>query len=257
MTIKTRGIVIRAVKYGETSLIVDVLTEAKGLRTYIVSGVRQSKSKIGAALLQVPSLVALEAYERENANTQKINRLREIKPAYIFQKIPFDVQRGTVALFMAEVVRRIIREDGVGEEHETMFNFIFEAFHFLDTTEQSFANLHLGFLVALSHFLGFYPLQNIENQQVTEFTEGGINGEVFDMKEGIFRTDTVGHRDFMNEYQTKLFKLLLQTDFFNTHTLHFSRSERQMLVKDLLTFFSFHIEQMGKINTHLILQEIF
>ena len=206
MTIKTRGIIIRAIKYGETSLIVDVLTEAKGLRTYIVSGVRQSKSKIGAALLQVPSLVALEAYERENVNIQKINRLREIKPAYIFQKIPFDIQRGAVALFMAEVVRRIVREDGMGEEHASMFVFIFEAFHFLDTTTQSFANLHLGFLVALSHFLGFYPLQSVENQQVNEEL---INSEVFDMKEGIFRTDTVGHQDFMNEYQTKLFKLLL------------------------------------------------
>ncbi len=257
MTIKTRGIIIRAIKYGETSLIIDVLTEAKGLRTYIVSGVRQSKSKIGAALLQVPSLVELEAYERENVNIQKINRLREIKAAYVFQKIPFEVQRGAVALFMAEVVRRVIKEDGVGEEHEAMFSFIFEAFRFLDTTEHSFANLHLGFLLTLSHFLGFAPSPKQENQHVTGGTEGGIYHEVFDMKEGIFRNDSVGHRDFMNEHQTKLFKLLLQSNFLDIHKLHFSRIERQMLLKDLLIFFSFHIEQMGKINTHLILQEIF
>lgn len=254
MTIKTRGIIIRTVKYGETSLIVDVLTEAKGLRTYIVSGVRQSKSKIGAALLQVPSLVALEAYERENVNIQKINRLREIKLAYVFQKIPFDIQRGAIALFMAEVVRRIVREDGMGEEHASMFVFIFEAFRFLDTTTQSFANLHLGFLVMLSHFLGFYPLQNAKNPPITE---GVINDEIFDMKEGIFRNDAIGHRDFIDAHQSKLFKLLLQTNFFDIHTLHFSRVERQTLLKNLLTFFSLHIEQMGKMNTHLILQEIF
>jgi DNA repair protein RecO (recombination protein O) len=253
MTIKTRGIIIRSMKYGETSLIVDVLTEAKGLRTYIVSGVRQSKSKIGAALLQVPSLVELEAYERENTNTQKINRLREIKSAYIFQKIPFEVQRGAVALFLAEVIRRVIREDGIDGEHEVMFRFLFEAFLFLDTTQYSFANLPLGFLVTLSHFLGFLPHQNIDNQAVTE---GGIF-EIFDMKDGVFRREMIGHHDFMNEPQTQLFKQLLQTSFFEVHKLRFNRVERQELLKNLILFYSIHIEQMGKINAHLILQEIF
>jgi DNA repair protein RecO (recombination protein O) len=46
MVIKTRGIVLRAIKYSETSVIADIFTEQFGLRSYIISGVRTSKSKV-------------------------------------------------------------------------------------------------------------------------------------------------------------------------------------------------------------------
>ena len=42
MLIKTRGLIFRATKYGDTSLILEVFTEAKGIRKYIVSGVSKS-----------------------------------------------------------------------------------------------------------------------------------------------------------------------------------------------------------------------
>src|SRR5438309_1134928 len=37
---KTKGIVLRSIKYGETSLIVSVLTELFGLQSYLVKGFR-------------------------------------------------------------------------------------------------------------------------------------------------------------------------------------------------------------------------
>ena len=42
---KTRGIVLRSVKYGETSLVVTIFTEIFGLQSYIVNGVRASTKK--------------------------------------------------------------------------------------------------------------------------------------------------------------------------------------------------------------------
>ena len=77
MVIKTRGIVLRTVKYSETSVIVDIFTEHFGLRSYIISGVRTSKSKVAAGLLQVMSLVEIVAYEK----AEKLNRLTEIRAA--------------------------------------------------------------------------------------------------------------------------------------------------------------------------------
>lgn len=38
MQIKTRGIVFRSVKYGESSVIADIFTEEKGLHTFIAGG---------------------------------------------------------------------------------------------------------------------------------------------------------------------------------------------------------------------------
>lgn len=45
MISKTKGIVLRSVKYGETSLIVTIFTELFGLQSYLVNGVRQASKK--------------------------------------------------------------------------------------------------------------------------------------------------------------------------------------------------------------------
>ena len=42
---KTKGIVLRTVKYGDTSLVVTIFTELFGVQTYLVNGVRSSKNK--------------------------------------------------------------------------------------------------------------------------------------------------------------------------------------------------------------------
>ena len=41
----TKGIILRSVKYGETSLVVTVFTEMFGLQSYMVNGVRTASKK--------------------------------------------------------------------------------------------------------------------------------------------------------------------------------------------------------------------
>ena len=38
---KTKGIVLRTVKYGETSIIVTIFTELFGIQSYLVNGVQE------------------------------------------------------------------------------------------------------------------------------------------------------------------------------------------------------------------------
>ena len=42
---KTKGIVLRSVKYGETSIIVTIFTELFGVQSYLVNGIRTSSKK--------------------------------------------------------------------------------------------------------------------------------------------------------------------------------------------------------------------
>ncbi|MBW7952728.1 MAG: recombination protein O N-terminal domain-containing protein, partial [Chitinophagaceae bacterium] len=41
----TKGIVLRTVKYGETSIIATVYTELYGIQTYIIKGIRKVSKK--------------------------------------------------------------------------------------------------------------------------------------------------------------------------------------------------------------------
>jgi DNA repair protein RecO (recombination protein O) len=246
MLLKTRGIVLRAVKYSETSLIIDVFTEEKGLRNYIVSGVRASRAKVSAGLLQVMSWIDLVAYESKETQG-KLQRIKEVKAAYVYQTLPFEIQKSSIGLFMAEILRRTLRES---EENKPLFDFIFTTFTHLDASAKGFSNLHLSFALGLSGYLGFMP-QASEGDHFSETT-------VFDLREGVFIEDgAVGHTQFLNPRISSLLNQLLKKSPEESHEVVMTREERQILLDGLINFYHSQIENMPEINAHRILREIF
>ena len=77
---KNKGIVLRSVKYGETSLVVTIFTELAGLQSYLVNGVRQTSSKgaTKAALFQPSAILDLVTYHNEFKNNTILNKTKFI-----------------------------------------------------------------------------------------------------------------------------------------------------------------------------------
>ena len=239
MLIKTRGIIFRAIKYSETSIIADIFTEEKGLRSFIISGVRSKKAKVSASILQVMTLVDLVAYFRDDRD---LHRIKEIKVEQVYTSLPFDIVKGAVGLFMVELARKTIQES---EENRKLFTFLFESFRLLDTTEKSVANLHLSFMIELSAFLGFLP-------------GGDYVGEtsIFDLKEGLFIDERPQHFHYLNKNQSELLNRFLNIAIWESHTIKIDRINRKELLNNLLLFYGLHIENFQKINAHQILEEV-
>lgn len=239
MIIKTRGIIFKAIKYSETSMIVDIYTEEKGLRKYIISGVRSKRAKVSASLLQPMTLVDLVVYHRED---REMTRIKEIRPAFIYQTIPFEIQRGAVGLFMIEVAQKAIRES---EENRPLFHFLFNSFCYLDSTEESIANLHLHFLLELTTFLGFMPGEICSVEQ-----------PYFNLKEGVFVTYAPTHRHYLSKEDSAVMYQLLEITQQHSHNVRMTRTMRHSLLRDLLTYYQLHIENFPTINSHTILREV-
>lgn len=239
MLIETRGIVFRTLKYSESSLIVDIYTEAKGLQSYIVNGVRTQRSKQNASLYQVMTLVDMIAGVREDKG---LNRIKEIKSAFIYRAIPFDVRKSAVGLFMAEVARKTIRES---EAQPELFHFLYHTFLFLDQTEQPIANLHLHFLVELSAFLGFMPGGDLSDET-----------PVFDLQEGTFSDNSPSAAYCLDLELSKAFYALLQSSYQECHHLRLPAGLRRQLLSKLLDYYRLHLEHLPEIHSHQILQEI-
>jgi DNA repair protein RecO (recombination protein O) len=241
MLLETVGIVFRTVKYGETSVISDIFTQEKGLHTFIGGGVRSAKARMPFSLFQPMMVVDLVAYYREGPNA--MNRLKELRASEIWQKIPFDLKRGAVALFMAEICRKSIQET---EENQALFDFLLENLRWLDSTTQPIANLHLHFLLGLSGFLGFQP--QLEDQN---------SGELFlDLKEGIFTPVPPAHRQYLDPEATQQMLELLALPVQSCHELPLSRSERKLLLNKLLMFYELHVPGFSGVNTPEILELI-
>ena len=237
MLLQTRGIVFRSLKYGETSVIADIFTEEKGLRAFIGGSVRTARARMPYGLFQPMTVVELVSYYRDEA--EHLNRLKELRAAEVFSAIPFDVRRGAVALFMAEICRKSIHP---GEEHPDLFEFLLDHLRWLDASPHPIANLHLHFLLHLAAFLGFQP----------QYEE---DGEVFfDLKEGIFSPVPPPHPLYLEPQQAMPLLELLHLPLHECHSVPLTRTERKALLNGLLQFFQLHVPGFAAIHTPEILE---
>ncbi len=144
---KTRGIVLHHIKYADTSLIVKIYTEVFGLQAYLVKGVRSKKGSFRSSFFQALTLLDLVVYKREKNDLQ---HLREAEVSEPFHSISTDVRKSTMALFLAEVIMKSVRE---GETNSDMFSFIASSLSFFNMQDEGIENFHIFLLLKLSRYL--------------------------------------------------------------------------------------------------------
>ena len=227
-------------KYKETSLIVDLYTEALGLQKVIVHGVRSRSARSQASLYQVLSLIDIVLYHRDDRD---LHRLKEVTPSYMYEKLPFEVTRGAVGMFIVEIARKTIRNT---EQNKPLFQFLHQVLLYLDQSKVSIANVHLYFMIELSGYLGFYP----DTNHTEEY-------HFFDLQEGWYTQEAPFHGYFLGPEQTRQFAHLQQLELSDCHQLKLSREGRHRLLEKLLLYYRLHLEHLPVIHSHQILKDIF
>ena len=240
MLLKTKGIVFRSLKYSESSLILDIYTYEKGLRSYIISGVRNKKSKTKAGIMQISSLVEIVAYDK-NQNT--LQRIKEIKPSFLYKQIPFNVVRSSLAIFMMELCRKGIKES---EHNFSLYNFVENWLIHLDSTKNKLSNVPLLFMIQLADEIGF----GLQNNYAPDKT-------IFDLKEGSFVNENSSMESFINKESSEVLSSLLSTDLDNYHSLAIKKQIRTSLISDMIRFYQWHIDNFNELRSLEVLKTVF
>ncbi len=231
---KTKGIVLHTIKFTETSVITKIYTEAFGLRSYIVNGVRNKGAKSKASLFSPMTILDLEIYHRENKNLQ---RLKDYRPAYIYKSFSHDMIKNSIALFLAEVLYKTIREE---EANSELYHFIESSFITLDETQKAAGNFHLVFLLRLTRYLGFFP-------SIT-----GKETEYFDLKEGEFTGEIPAHNSFISQPHSRWMDKLLRGETASEMNL----ADRNFLLDKILLYYGLHLHGFKSVNSHRVLHEV-
>ena len=142
-TYKGRGVVLHTLKYGDSSMIVYLLTDVGGRQNFMVQGVRSSGGRGSKAALFQP-MFAVE-FEGLVSTKMQLHRFREVRSGLVLQSLPFDVRKSTIALFMAEVLYRLVKES---EPNPNLFEFVWRSVEALDALGEGTANFHIWFLAA-------------------------------------------------------------------------------------------------------------
>ena len=107
--LKSPALVLRSIKYSETSIVTHLLTREAGLKNYIVSGLRSTKKKKGfhSAQFQAGTLLEIVAYDNPKKD---LNRLKEVQAQPALHSIAKTFPALMVLHFACEVVYYSMRE---------------------------------------------------------------------------------------------------------------------------------------------------
>ncbi|HMN33322.1 MAG: DNA repair protein RecO [Chitinophagaceae bacterium] len=233
MLISTRGIVLKSVKYGETSIIVSIYTLRFGMQSYIVNGVRTTQKKGNKAnIYQVSTILELIVYHHPN---KKLQRIREAKAIWNIQSAQYDVAQYTVAIFMIEVLSKAIPEP---EQNEYLYQFIEESITQIPT--KKLANQAILFLIYFSQILGYEIRNNYSETQ-----------PYFFIQEGSFVETPTAETCSLND--SILIHQMLED---NAEERTLSNQARKEVLSILIQYLKYHIPHLTELKSITVLHEL-
>ncbi len=239
---KTNGIVLRSVKYGETSLIVTLFTSVYGIQAYMVQGVRSSKaSRSKSSYFQPGTLLDMVVYMQSNKNMQ---RIREFQASYIYNSVQEDVVKNSILLFSSEFMLRLLPEHAPLIE---LFDFTQRYFIALDSlSTRDVANFPLYFMIQCSRLLGYEP-------------KGGYSIETpfLDREEGGFSVHPPVVPPYTTDEDARALGALLQAETYVTVIAVQMNSEMRLRLIDwYIAFLQQYAQHLGNIRSLQVLRTI-
>lgn len=243
MVHKTRGIILKTIKFGETSLICTVFTELLGLQSYMAKGVRSAKAKSRSAnVLFAGSILDMIVYEQPGKNLQLF---KEYQPHLIYQTIQEDVIKNGVVLFAMEVINQLlVAHDPQPEMFDFLHHFLME----LDKAEtNTISNYPLYFLIASAKMSGYYLSGEYSQQQ-----------PFADIHEGRFSEHSSQLPPFIRDGNAELMSRLNQATLLSAiQEIKMTAEERRNMLQYFLTFLQLHAPHFRELRTIGVLTAIF
>lgn len=234
-----QGIVLQSIRYGDTSLVVKVLTRNHGLRSYMVKGAFNRNAKTRAALFQ--NLHLINYIEAGKPNKGNLGYMKDVQLTTIYQSLPFVMNKSAILMYVSELLTKTITEQ---EQNEALFDFIVRSLLWLDLVEQDYANFPLFFTLELTRHLGFYPKANHQP------------GYCFDMMEGNFAHDYPLHPYYLDAADAALLANLLDAGIDETCRIPLNVNQRRSMLDGLITFMRLHAPVMKDFHSYEVLKSV-
>jgi len=236
----TKGIVLRTIKYGETSVIGWIFTELFGIQSYMVNGVRTSGKTSKAHFFQPASILEMQVYHNDLKNLQ---RIKDLRWAHLYKNIFSDITKNSVALFMVELLQKNLKQP---ETNETLFHFCEDAFLFLDIADAAItANFPIYFAIHLAQILGIRLSDNYSEEN-----------NIFNLAGGSFSNEKSATDQLSVEISFYISQFLKTIQPEDLREIKMNRITRISILKSLESYYSWHVSEFGTMKTLNVLSEV-
>lgn len=209
------------------------------MQGFLVQGAYRKKGAFQPSHFQHLNQLDMEVYYKPSRQLQKI---KEIKINPVFQSIPFQIEKTSLAIFMAEVLNKTVREE---EANNDLFDYLTQLIELLDKWEGRLANFPLFFLIKLSTFLGFYPRDNFSQDK-----------PYFSLKEGHFQAKKPEEAYGVYPPDSQYLVSIIQANTESLGDLIIPQQTRQHLLDKLLDYFRLHLSEFSRVRSSSIIREV-
>lgn len=231
MITQTEAIVLKTIKYGDSSHIVKVYTQDYGILSLIAAsgGRKGKKTKSYFSALNVISVII---YYKEKQN---LHRLKEVSYHNKNIEIGNHVGISAIKFFLAEVLNKLIAEEEINLD---LYSFLKTKIDELNQTKSGLKYFHINFLFELSEYLGIKP----------NFCE---KGQYFDLRDASIVSQLPFHGEYIEGDKLQLLK-----NYF-CDSVEINKREISEILDVLISFYNIHLGGLDNIKSREVMEVVF
>ncbi|MGN0223449.1 MAG: DNA repair protein RecO [Muribaculaceae bacterium] len=241
MDITLRCIALRTTKHSDRHSIVTAWSEQLGRVGLLISAGNGREDRRRRALMMPLGMFECHARQRPGSD---LFHITEVVPIYVPATLTDSPTRSAVALFMAEVIERTLRD---APPDQALTRALMATIELLDTLPAGvdLANFPITFLCQFARHLGIAP-------DVDQYRRGNY----FDLNDGRFRPSCpLNHQHLPPEY-ARIAAAVLRADFRTAGRLRLPLATRRAILATELQYFSLHLCDLTTLRSLPILQSL-
>jgi len=254
--VKTEAIVLKSMKYGETSKIISFYTKEFGKIKGIVKGARKVKNKFGSAL-ETFSYVQFVMYKKENRSLHLVSQCDLLKT---YKTLTTDLDKLAIGLKVVELIDKISHDE---ERNTKMFKLVVGVFDALEKQTENLQNIFCIFEVKLIELLGYqlsfdrcgickkniFELDNPSSTIVFDSSKG--SPICFDCKDSATYPVNLSVKNckILDKFETS-------NDFTPMGNIVLSSQSSNQIRKFLFEYLRYHISELKDLKSEKIFNQI-
>ncbi len=231
MESKSRGIIIRSIKYGETSAICNILTEQNGLLGFHVQGAYTSKSKIRISYLQPLNTVELIYTFSKTKSLQRISDIH----CHTYPTLTNFTQQAFYHI-LCELLQQSIKEN---ELNPKLFEYLYS-----EAIPSINGDIHYW-------QLPFVMLNILHHYGCSPNCESYTDDSYLDLQNGVFLETLLPLKTIADKETSFLIHQMLTRGI--KHLDH-NAIGRQKVMDDLIRYYKWHVSEHFELKSREVLE---
>lgn len=234
-------VALRTVRYSDSRSILSAWTSERGYMSFAMPEGR-SREAVRRRALTMP-LATFEA-ECDIRPGREISFLKDLRAMRIDTNVNAGPAKLAVALFLAEVLDRILRNS---QPDKNLTLFLFDTIDALGSAgSRGTANFVLWALYRFTEALGIAPDMSTWH-----------SGAVFDFENGCWRDSLVGGNYGKADIEARVVRIVSRLTQQNIERMRFSRELRREALEYILRYYEMHYIKLQPLNSLAIVRELF